>query len=59
MISTRKDFRMWLLRNDYTQQTLADKLGISVTTISKYSCSERFPIVFKLALEFLDNKDSE
>ena len=47
---TLKEFKLWLVKNDHTQKSLAKKLGISEQTISNYCKNERFPIVFALAL---------
>ena len=51
---TTKEFRLWLVRNDYTQNSLAKKLGISANTITTYVKNERFPVVFILALSGLE-----
>ena len=45
-----KEFKLWLIKNDHTQKSLAKRLGISEQTISNYCKNERFPVVFKLAL---------
>lgn len=50
---TNKEFKIWLLTNDYTQSTLAEKLGITTRTISNY-ISNGFPKMFLLALKALE-----
>lgn len=47
------DFKMWLLKNGYTQRSLAERLQISENTIGNYVKNERFPVVFVLALKGL------
>ena len=48
-IMTTKDFKIWLITNDYTIKTLSVALGITEKTIYNYQ-STRFPKLFKLAL---------
>ena len=47
---TTKQFRVWLIKNDHTQKSLAAKFGISENTIGNYCKNDRFPFVFTLAL---------
>lgn len=51
---TVKEFKIWLITNNYTQTTLAKRLGLSPNTITNYVTNERFPIVFVLALKGLE-----
>lgn len=51
---TAKQFKIWLIVNDYTQETLAEKLNITSRTIGNYVSNERFPFVFVLALVALE-----
>ena len=47
---TTKQFRIWLIKNEHTQKSLAAKFGISENTIGNYCKNNRFPFVFTLAL---------
>jgi transcriptional regulator with XRE-family HTH domain len=47
---TVKEFKIWMIVNDYTPDTLARRLGITRKTISNYVSNERFPTTFELAL---------
>lgn len=51
---TVKQFKIWLINNDHTQETLAKKLNITPRTISNYVSNERFPFIFVLALVALE-----
>lgn len=48
------DFKVWLLKNNYTQRSLADRLQISENTVGNYVKNDRFPTVFVLALKGLE-----
>lgn len=54
---TVKQFRTWLIANDYTQASLAEKLSISANTITTYVKNERFPLVFIYALDALSKNE--
>ena len=49
----KKDFKIWLITNDYTIKTLSETLGITEKTIYNYQAT-RFPRWFKLALKGLE-----
>lgn len=51
---TVKQFKIWLIQNDYTIDALAEALGISTTTIYTYQRQGKFPRVFVLALQGLE-----
>lgn len=51
---TKRQFKIWLVTNGYTQKTLAEKLGITDVTISKYNRIERYPKLFIIALKALE-----
>lgn len=51
---TVKQFKIWLINNNYTQETLARRLGITTRTITNYITNERFPVVFTIALKGLE-----
>lgn len=51
---TVKEFKIWLIQNDYTIDALADALNISTTTIYTYQRQGKFPRVFVLALQGLE-----
>ena len=54
MKMTVREFKVWLVNNDYTQSALADKLNVSANTITTYVKNESFPVVFILALRGLE-----
>ncbi len=56
---TKKDFKIWLLQNNHTQKTLAEKLGLSDVTISTYNKNERYPKTFILSLKYLETMQGE
>lgn len=47
---TSKEFKIWLIRNNHTQKSIAETLNVTERTISNYVSNERFPFVFVLAL---------
>lgn len=47
---TSKEFKIWLIRNNHTQKSIAETLNVTERTIGNYVSSERFPFVFVLAL---------
>ena len=47
---TVTEFKIWLIRNNYTQKSLAKTLSITERTIGNYIANERFPFIFVLAL---------
>ena len=47
---TTKEFKVWLVMNDYTQSKLAKELQTTEHTISRYVSSGRFPRQFELSL---------
>ena len=49
-----KKFKIWLIENDHTVRSLATKLSLHEMTIRGYMRTERFPVVFCLALEALE-----
>lgn len=51
---TVRDFKIWLVINDYTQRSLAERLGMTERTIANYVSSGRFPVVFQEALKGLE-----
>ena len=51
---TKKEFKIWLLQNNYTQKTLAKKLGLSDVTICTYNKNERYPKMFVMSLKYLE-----
>lgn len=51
---TVKQFKIWLINNNHTQKTLAEKLGVTERTITNYVTNGRFPAVFVLALKGLE-----
>lgn len=51
---TNKDFKLWLINNNYTQKTLAEKLHINAQTISGYNRNGRYPVLFQYALKGLE-----
>lgn len=51
---TVKEFKIWLIQNDYTIDALAEALGISTTTVYTYQRQGKFPRVFVLALKGLE-----
>ena len=53
---TVKQFKIWLINNNHTQKTLAEKLGVTERTITNYVTNGRFPTVFVLALKGLENE---
>jgi DNA-binding XRE family transcriptional regulator len=56
---TKKEFKIWLLQNNHTQKTLAQKLGLSDVTISTYNKNERYPIMFVMSLKYLEMMQGE
>ena len=60
MNMTVKEFNLWLVQNDYTQENLASKLGLTPATVSRYKSNGRFPATFVYSLLWLgSNKSSE
>ena len=53
---TLEQFKIWLIQNKHTQKSLAETLGINAHTITRYVNNERFPKIFCLALNGLENK---
>lgn len=53
----KKQFRLWLIANDYNQKSLAHELDICEQTISNYVSRGKYPIVFIYALKYLENKN--
>lgn len=53
----KKQFKIWLIENDFNQITLSKKLGLTPTTIGNYVRADRFPVVFQLALKTLEKQD--
>lgn len=53
-IMTVKEFKIWLITNDYTQKSLASKLGMTERTIANYVARGVFPRVFIIALKGLE-----
>ena len=51
---TTKDFKMWLIKNDHTQKSLAAKFNCSENTICNYCKNNHFPFTFVLALVALE-----
>lgn len=51
----KKTFKIWLVKNNYNQKSLAQRLNISEQTISKYCKTGNFPTVFVYALVALEN----
>lgn len=51
---TKKEFKIWLIQNDYTQSSLASALRISERTIIQYNQNGRYPWLFQLALKGLE-----
>lgn len=49
-----EDFKVWLIRNGYTQKSLAKRLCITEQTITKYNGIGRYPEIFLLALKALE-----
>lgn len=48
-------FKLWLLDNGYTQNSLAKKLGLSAQTITKYNNNGFYPVIFCYALRGLEH----
>lgn len=49
-----QDFKIWLIKNGYTQDSLAKKLGINKRTITVYNNNGRYPVIFQYALKGLE-----
>ena len=54
----KKQFKIWLAMNDYSQKSLAQKLNLTEPTISNYCTKNRFPTVFAYALKGLEHEKS-
>ena len=52
----KKQFKIWLAMNDYSQKSLAQKLNLTEPTISNYCTKNRFPTVFAYALKGLEHE---
>lgn len=50
------DFKIWLIKNDHTQATLAVKLEITPRTITNYKKLNKFPRLFELALKGIESE---
>lgn len=55
---TVKEFKIWLIDNEFNQRSLAKKLGTTEQTISRYVRSERFPKMFIYSLKHLENNQN-
>ena len=51
---TVHEFKIWLVTNEYTQKSLAKRLGMTERTITNYVTAGRFPVVFREALKGLE-----
>lgn len=51
---TKKEFRIWLIKNDHTVTSLAKAVGLSTRTIENYNANDRYPKQFQLALKGLE-----
>jgi DNA-binding XRE family transcriptional regulator len=50
----KKEFKIWLIRNDYTVTSLAKAVGLSTRTIDNYNANGRYPKQFQMALKGLE-----
>lgn len=52
---TVQQFKIWLIQNGYTQESLAKALGLTSHTITGYNRNGgRYPTIFLLALKGLE-----
>jgi DNA-binding XRE family transcriptional regulator len=60
IVMTREDLKRWRQSNGYTQQQLADALGVFQTTIARWETSVRaIPSFLGLALEALEARGGD
>jgi len=54
---TINDLKKWRGRNEYSQAALAEALGVSVVTVSRWETGARsIPVFLKLALNWLEHE---
>lgn len=59
MVTTKKEFKIWLAMHELTQLQVAQKLGITDRTITVYNSNNRYPLIFQYALKGLENELQE
>lgn len=51
---TKKEFKIWLLQNNHTHESLSKILGVGSSTICTYNKNERYPIMFVMSLKYIE-----